>query len=137
MGIRGVWQPQAEALFDIRVIDTDAQSYQSHSPQSVLAFAEAEKKRKYSTACSDRRASFTPLCFFVDGLLGCEADVFLKQLANRLFDTWDRSFSDVLHWIRLKLAFSLLRAVAVCLRGSRTKWQSLGVEDGAAIRMFD
>ena len=137
VGIRGVWQPQAEALFDIGVIDTDAQSYQSHSPQTVLASAEAEKKCKYSTACSDRRASFTPLCFSVDGLLGCGADVFLKQLANRLFDTWDRSFSDVLRWIHLKLAFSLLRAVAVCLHGSRTKWRSLGVEDGAAIRMFD
>ena len=137
LGIRGVWQPQAEVLFDIHVIDTDAQSYQSHSPQSVLASAEAEKKRKYSTACSDCRASFTPLCFSVDGLLGCEADVFLKQLANRVFDTWDQSFSDVLCWIRLKLAFSLLRAVVVCLRGSHTKWRSLGVEDGTAIRMFD
>ena len=78
LGIRGVWQPQAEALFDICVIDTDAQSYQSHPPQTVLASAEAEIKRKYSTACTDRRASFTPLCFSVDGLLGCEADVFLK-----------------------------------------------------------
>ena len=63
--------------------------------------------------------------------------MFLKQLANRLFDTWDRSFSDILRWIRLKLAFSLLCAVAVCLHGSRTKWRSLGVEDGVAIRMFD
>ena len=137
LSIHGVWQPQAKALFDIRVINTDAQSYQSHSPQSVLASAEAEKKHKYSTTCSDRHASFTPLCFSVDGLLGCEADVFLKQLANHRFDTWDQSFPYVLCWIRLKLAFSLLRAVAVCLRGSCTKWRSLGVEDGAAIRMFD
>ena len=89
LGIRGVWQPQAEALFDICMIDTDAQSYQSHSPQTVLASAQAEKKRKYSTAFSDRRASFTPLCFSIDGLLGCEADVFPEQLVNRLFDTWD------------------------------------------------
>ena len=59
--------------------------------REISITGEAEKKRKYSTACSDRRASFTPLCFSVDGLLGCEADVFLKQLANRLFDTWDRS----------------------------------------------
>ena len=63
LGIHGVWQPQAEALFDICVIDTDAQSYQSHSPQSVLASAEAEKKHKYSIACSDHLASFTPLFF--------------------------------------------------------------------------
>ena len=84
LGICGVWQPQAEALFDINM---DTQSYQSHSPQTILASAEAEKKRKYSTACSDHCASFTPLCFSVDGLLSCEADVFLKQLANHLFDT--------------------------------------------------
>ena len=75
--------------------------------------------------------------FSVDGLLGSEADVFLKQLANRLFDTWDQSLLDVLCWIRLKLAFFLLRAMAVCLHGSCTKWRSLGMEDGAAIKMFD
>jgi len=136
LGIRGVWQPQAEALFDIRVTDTDAQSYQSRTPQLVLASAEEDKKRKYSDSCANRRASFTPLCFSVDGLLGGEAEVFLKRLANRLFDVWDRSFSDVVRWIRLRLAFALLRAVAVCLRGSRTKWRSLGVEDGAAIKMY-
>ena len=61
-----------------------------------------------------------PHCIFL--LMDCWADVFLKQLANHLFDTWDRSFLDVLHWIRLKLAFSLLHVMAVCLRGSRTKW---------------
>ena len=34
LGVRGVWQPQAEALFDICVIDTDAQS---HAHRSVNA----------------------------------------------------------------------------------------------------
>ena len=24
LGVRGVWQPQGEALFDVRVVDTDA-----------------------------------------------------------------------------------------------------------------
>ena len=102
-------QPQAEALFDIHGIDTYAQSYQSHSPQTLLISAEAEKKCKYSTACSDHRASSTPLCFSVDGLLDCEADVFLKQMVNHLFDTWDQSFTDALLWIHLRLAISLLR----------------------------
>ena len=27
MAFRGVWMPQAETLFDVRVINTDAQSY--------------------------------------------------------------------------------------------------------------
>ena len=42
LGARGVWEPQAMALFDIRVVDTDTRSYLSHSPVAVLASAEAE-----------------------------------------------------------------------------------------------
>ena len=68
--IRGVWQSQVDALFDVRVVDTDAPSYQSRSPQAVLRTAEVEKRRKYGAACLARRASFTPLCFSVDGLFG-------------------------------------------------------------------
>ena len=62
LGVRGVWEPQAMASFDIRVVDTDARSYLSHSPSAVLASAEAEKKRKYCDACTKLRATFTPLC---------------------------------------------------------------------------
>ena len=39
------WLPQTEALFDIRVIDTDVQSYSDHSPKEVLRPAEGEKKK--------------------------------------------------------------------------------------------
>ena len=51
LGVRGVWLPQAEALFDIRVVDTDAQSYGSRTPREVLKSAEKEKKAKYGEAC--------------------------------------------------------------------------------------
>jgi hypothetical protein len=44
LGVRGAWHNQAEALFDIRVIDTDAQSYLSRSIPSLLASAETQKK---------------------------------------------------------------------------------------------
>ena len=45
-GVRGVWQPQAQALFDVRVIDTDAPSHVQRSVAAVLASAEQEKKEK-------------------------------------------------------------------------------------------
>ena len=45
IAIRGVWQPQATAFFDIRVIDTDAKSYASISPDSVVRNAERDKKK--------------------------------------------------------------------------------------------
>ena len=38
LGVRGVWEPQAMALFDIRVVDTDARSYMSHLSLSLLCF---------------------------------------------------------------------------------------------------
>ena len=89
LGARGVWEPQAMALFGINVVDTDTKSYLSHFPVAVLASAEAEKKRKYCDACTERRATFTLLCFSVDGLLGDEAACFLKHLGRSSSVTWE------------------------------------------------
>ena len=49
LGVRGVRQPQAEALFDVHV-DTNAQSYSQPAVMAVLSSAEREKKRKYAHA---------------------------------------------------------------------------------------
>ena len=132
LGARVVWEPQAMALFDIRVVDTDAKSYLSHSPVAVLASAEAEKKRKYCDACTERRATFTPLCFSVDGLVGDEAACFLKHLGRSLSVTWEHHYGEVIRWLWVRLAFTLVLVTNVCIRGSRTKWRSLELEDGAA-----
>ena len=67
-----MWLPQAETLFDICIIDTDAQSYLGQSPTQVLSIAENEKKRKYLDAAVARHAHFTPLCFSVDRVAGSE-----------------------------------------------------------------
>jgi len=82
--VYGIWQPQTEALFDIRVIDTDARSYSARTPLAVLCLAEAEKKHKYSQACHDHHATFTPLCVSVDGVLGPETEFFVKRLSDLL-----------------------------------------------------
>ena len=84
LAICGVWQPQCEAIFDIRVVDIDAPSYRSRTPQDVLCTFKMDKKRKYSQACQDCRASFTPVCVSVDGLLGKETDFFLHRLCEFL-----------------------------------------------------
>ena len=116
--VRGVWEPQTKALFDIRVVDTDARSYHARSPRDVLGSAEVEKKRKYLQACQDRHATFTPLCLSVDGMLGSEAEFFVKRLGDFLAARWERPYSVVMGWVRARLSFAILRAALLCVRGS-------------------
>ena len=127
--VRGVWEPQTEALFDIRVVDTDARSYRACSPRDVLGSAEVEKKRKYLQACQDRH----PLCVSVNGMLGSEAEFFVKRLGDFLASRWERPYNVVMGWVRPRLSFAVLWAVLLCVRGSRTKWRSLGIVDGASL----
>ena len=137
LGVRGVWQPQTEALFDIRVIDTDAQSHVQRSVDAVLASAEREKKRKYSEAAMARHASFSPFVLSVDGQMGREARVFMKRVAEKLAIKWQRSYSEVMGWVQARMSFAILRATNRCIRGSRVKWRSgLGMDDGAGLAII-
>ena len=129
--VRGVWYPQENASFDIRVVDTDAPSYHGRTTESVLKSAEEEKKLKYLEACQMRHISFTPLVISVDGALGNELKNFIKHLSEGLSAKWGRNYEQIVSWVRTKLSFAVLRATNMCLRGTRTKWRSLGTEDGA------
>ena len=131
--IRGVWVPQAEVLFDIRVVDTDARSYRNRTPLAVLCSAEHHKKLKYSQACQNRRATFTPLVLSVNGMMGCEAAAFFRQIADLLSAKWDRDFGLVMGWVCARLSFATLHATLPCVRGSRTRWRALGLVDGMSI----
>ena len=74
--VRSVWHPYVDALFDVRVVDTDAPSYQGR------LFCVLPRLRSNGStliaACYDRRAGFTPLCFSVDGMLSTEAGYFMR-----------------------------------------------------------
>ena len=132
LSIRGVWQPQTVALFNIRFVDTDAPSYSHRDVAAILSTAEEEKKRKYCDAAEVRHASFTPLVVSVDGVLGREAECFVKLLAENITIKWKRSYPKVAGWIRSRLSFAILRATNLCLRSSRTKWRSGAAMDGGA-----
>ena len=120
------------ALLDVRVIDTDAQSYTNRLVSAVLSSAELEKKNKYTAAAESRRASFTPFVVSVDGVFGREATCFLKRVAERLSRhkirafhrssfIWNKPYSIVMGWVKVRLQFAILRATNLCLRGSRIK----------------
>ena len=84
LGIRGVWTPQVEALFNIKVIDTNAPSHLHRTPESMLDSGALEKKKLYKKAVEDRRGTFTPFVTSVDGLLHREAEHILKQHSRKM-----------------------------------------------------
>ena len=108
--VRGVWSPQTEALFDIRIIDTDAPSYKHCTPEAILESAAKEKKRIYPKAVEDRRGQFTPFVVSVDGLLHREANHFMKHIAASLATKWEKSYSETVSFVRTKLSFAILRS---------------------------
>ena len=136
LGVRGMWQPQTEALIDVRVVDTDAPSHAHRTVSAVLATAEREKKRKYAEAAEARRASFSPFVLSVDGVMGREARSIMKRMADKLATKWGKSYSEVMGWMQSRMSFAVLRATNHCVRGSRIKWRSgFGMEDGAGLAM--
>ena len=116
------------ALFNVR---TDAPSNSKGVVIAILTSAEEEKKKKYSEAAALHRASFTPLVVSVDGVLGREANFIVKHLAEKLAHKWEKFNSEVLGWMRARLSFAILRATNLSLRGSRTRWSAIGLDDGA------
>jgi len=71
--MRGVWQLQTKALFDVCAIYTDTQLYAHRTVNAGLSTAEKEKKRKYTHEAHVRHASFSPFVVSVDGVLAQEA----------------------------------------------------------------
>ena len=47
-----------------------------------------------------RRAKFTPFCVSVDGVMGKQAQHFVKRIGDRLTDKWDRTYGETMGWLR-------------------------------------
>ena len=136
LAVRGVWNPQTEALLDFCFVNTDAQSYASRSVTSVLDSIARAKKTKHRQACFERRADFTPFIVSTDGVIQREGLHFLKRLAAQLAAKWSKPYSEIMHFVRARLSVATLRATVHCIRGARRKMAGLHLEDGAALSLL-
>ena len=101
---------------------------------------EVEKKKKCLDPCLKHRRCFTPFVVSCEGMLGREADVFLKNLAKKLASKWERPRSRTTAFIRIRFAISMVRAKNRYTIGSRTMTNSISRridwEDGAALVLY-
>ena len=69
----GFWKGGTTAMFDIKIANLDAGSYLRMTLEKALAKAEKEKNDLYLQACLDRRRTFTPMVYSMDGIPRAEA----------------------------------------------------------------
>ncbi|CEL99221.1 unnamed protein product [Vitrella brassicaformis CCMP3155] len=111
MVVRGVWERQKDVSFD-------------------LCTRAKAKKAHHSRVCEDKFIHFTPLCVTVDG--------FFSRLVEKLRTkaAWaEKSYGQVMGWVRARLSLALARSASMCERGGRRRWKirQAGAEDGAGM----
>eukprot|EP00919_Chromeraceae_sp_WS-2016_P052448 GHVR01124510.1.p1 GENE.GHVR01124510.1~~GHVR01124510.1.p1 ORF type:complete len:130 (-),score=23.03 GHVR01124510.1:71-460(-) len=108
-------------MFDIAVINTDSLSYLATDPYEVHA---TEKKKKYHDACTQKRVSFTPLVFSVDGAPEKDAKHFITHTANRLQEKRKCTYAAAINWLRTRISLVIIRATSAGVRTTRIKWKT-------------
>ena len=119
----------------MRITDTDARFYRKKDFGKVLLQHEKEKKDKYLWTCFELRKDFTPMVNSVDGIAGREARNAKKRLATHLASKWKHGYSQMVYYVRVRMAIAVVQANSLLIRGSRDRQQSRHplIPDGAAL----
>ena len=104
----------------------------------MLEKAAKAKTDKYLDACLERRKSFTPLVYSVDGMACKEARAFEKRVASLLASKWERRYSEMVGFVRARMSLAIVRSNTRLLHEARTSQpQRLSMEDGTAMLAMD
>ena len=129
------WSPGVTAFFDVRVTHVNSTTNKNKSTEQIFQAHENEKKRQYlKRVLNIEHGHFTPLIFGTNGGMGTDCSLFVKTLAEKLAVLKNERYSIVTSWIRTRLSFEILKAVNLCLRGSRVPFRKR--EEGEMIADF-
>eukprot|EP00957_Ditylum_brightwellii_P206843 15350224-Ditylum_brightwellii.AAC.1 len=140
--IRHLWKHQVDTVIDVRITDTDAKYHISRPLETLLAAQEKGKKGKYLNACLEQNRHFSLFVVSVDGMLGKEAVMVLRQLSRKLAIKWVCPIiSQATNYVKTTMSLSNVRATNRCLQGSRVPSSSMSTrrlpcEDGAGIYLL-
>ena len=95
-------------------------SYRQKDLISLYGMHELEKKWEYAERVREvERGAFTPLVFASTQGMARECAICFKRIANILSVRKKMSFSQVLHLIRCRVSFALLRSAIRAITGSQ------------------
>ena len=140
--VRGLWEKAKHCVIDVRITDIN-QPYQiNKNPHKLLKDHENKKKKKYLDACLKQRRNFSPFVISTDGLMGKEADLLLRQIAQKLALKWHLPYSQVVNYVRTRISIAVTRATHLCIRGSRIPAPNISNkypswEDGAGVHLMN
>ena len=116
--IRGFYEKGTNLIMDFRIYDLNQPSYQIRKPSAILKWAETAKKN-YLNACLDQRRHVCPFVVSCEGMIGREANIFMKRLSMRLVKKWKQPYSQTVSFVRIRFPIALVRAKNRYIRGSR------------------
>ena len=123
-----LWQQGTDSGHGMRLVNTDALTYQSKVPEKCLHEEEKGKKKMYVEACLQQRRHFFPFVTSMDGMLRVEATATLKRIASRLATKWKQPYSMTCGYVKSRVAITLVRANHRCIRGSRVPAHRISVQ---------
>ena len=135
--VHGLWKKEEGCVLDVRITDTDQPTYRGSSTENVLERQAKGNKDFYIQACVERRRSFAPLIYSVDGMAAKETGAFEKHVASLLAVKWRRHYSEMVGFVRARMSLAVVRGVTLKLRGSRTRktyrpeWTNGAAAEGA------
>ena len=104
--------------FDVHVTGMFCHSNWNTDPIIVLKRHEKEKKDKYPDICLERRMDFCPLIYSVDRIPGRDVKAAEKQLAETLSEKWNRLYSQMVYYVRVRMLAAVVRSNSLLICGS-------------------
>ena len=94
--------------------------------EDVLSQREEHEVNHYNATVKLNSGTFSPFIVSTDGLLAPQAQKVLNALAQRLSTKIMGSYPEVLHGLRLRLQFSIIRATSYVLRATSRDYRNIG-----------
>ena len=117
--IRCLRYRQVKAIIDIKLGDSDADSYKYETMAALLDRWETIKKDKHDKNCHDQRLYFSPFVLSLDEMLGSASLVVTAQFSRVAAAKREKSLLQIQGWVSGQIEIAVARSYSRMIRGTR------------------